>query len=329
MSCSPRAGCCSRRARGGCMIGACLPRPARPPARSRQAVPPSDDRRGAAWVATISAVIVIAAFVASKAARDAILLARFDIKTLPIFIAISAVTSLPVILIAGRWMARFGPARLIPVVNVASAALAVGEWMLLQRYPRAGAVMAYFHLATLGAVLVSGFWWIVNERFDAQTAKRHISRIGIGATLGGIFGGVIAERSAVHLAPDAILLVLAALQLACAVTLRLFGRMAGREPSMAKPADTWLALREATRSPLLRTLGGIVILGAVSAGALDYVFKAAIVPATSHEGLLRSLAIFYTATSVITAIIQVVACGPLIARLRGSRRAGAARARGG
>src|SRR6185295_610537 len=136
------------------------------------------------------------------------------------------------------------------------------EWCLLQPYPRAGAVMAYFHLTTLGAVLVSGFWSIVNERFDVQTAKRHISRIGIGATLGGILGGVIAERSAVHLAPDAILLVLAGLQLACAVSLRLFGRMAGRESSTPKPADTWLALREATRSPLLRNLAGIVVLGA-------------------------------------------------------------------
>lgn len=278
-------------------------------------MPAGDDRRGAAWIATISAVIVIASFVASKAARDAILLARFDIKLLPIFIAISAVTSLPVILLAGRLMARWGPARLIPVVNVVSAVLAVGEWLLLQRYPRVGAVMAYFHFATAGAVLVSGFWSIVNERFDVQTAKRHISRIGIGATLGGIFGGVIAERSAVHLAPDAILLVLAGLQLACAVSLRLFGQVAGREPSTPKPAGMWLALREASRSPLLRNLGGIVILGAVAAGVMDYVFKADIVHASTHDGLLRSLAIFYTATSVITAIVQVVACGPLLARL--------------
>src|SRR5262249_50625486 len=114
----------------------------------------------------------------------------------------------------------------------------------------------------------------------------------------------------------------AGLQLSCAVTLRLFGRFIGSEPSPPKPADTWLALREATRSPLLRNLGSIVILGAVAAGAMDYVFKADIVQATTRDGLLRSLAIFYTATSVITAIIQVVACGPLIARLGVPRSVG-------
>jgi hypothetical protein len=276
---------------------------------------PSDDQRGAARVATVSALIVVASFVASKAARDAILLARFDIKTLPIFVAISAVAALPIILVAGRLMARFGPARLIPVLNVVSAAFAVGEWLLLHRYPRPVAVIAYFHFSTAGAVLVSGFWSIVNERFDVQSAKRHISRIGIGATLGGIFGGLVAERAAVYLEPDAILLVLAGLQLACAATLYLFAGVAHRRSSVARPAGTWRAFRVATRSPLLRGLGGIVVLGAVAAGIMDYVFKADIVHASSHDGLLRSLAMFYTVTSVITAIVQAIVCGPLITRL--------------
>jgi hypothetical protein len=48
---------------------------------------------------------------------------------------------------------------------------------------------------------------------------------------------------------------------------------------------------------------------------MDYVFKADIVHASSHDGLLRSLAIFYTVTSVITAVVQVLLCGPLLARL--------------
>jgi AAA family ATP:ADP antiporter len=275
----------------------------------------NDGQRGAAWVATISAVIVIASFVASKAARDAILLARFDVTRLPLFLTISAVTSLPIILAAGRLMVRWGPARLIPVLNVASAALAFGEWLLIGRAPRVIAVVVFFHLATLGGVLVSGFWSMVNERFDVQSAKRHIARIGIGATLGGIFGGVIAERSAVHLAPDAILLVLAGLQLTCAVTLRLFGWTERREPAAALPDQPWLALRAATRTPLLRVLGGLVILGAIAAGVMDYVFKADIVRGASHDGVLRSLAIFYTVTSVITAVVQIAVCGPLITRL--------------
>ncbi|TMQ13530.1 MAG: hypothetical protein E6J90_28420 [Deltaproteobacteria bacterium] len=278
-----------------------------------------DDQRGTARIATISALIVVAAFVAGKAERDAILLGHFDIKLLPIFIGISAVTSLPIILLTGRLMARFGPARLTPALNAVSGGLAAGEWLFLPHYPRLIAVVVFFHLALSGAVLVSGFWSIVNERFDVQSAKRHISRIGIGATLGGILGGLIAERSAVYLPRDMILLVLAALQIGCAVTLYLFGNGGRRAPNAAPPPGTLLALRVALRSPLLRNLGVIVVLGAIAAGAMDYVFKADVVAAPSHHGLLRSLAIFYTFTSVITAIFQAIVCGPLLTRLGAPR----------
>jgi hypothetical protein len=276
---------------------------------------PHDDQRGAARIATISALIVVSSFVAGKAARDAILLAHFDVKTLPIFMAISALMSLPIILVAGRLMTRYGPARLVPAINLASALLSGVEWLLLHRYPGPVAALVFFHLATSGAVLTSGFWSIVNERFDVQTAKRHIGRIGMGATLGGILGGVLAERTAAYMRPDKILLVLAALQLTCAVTLYLFGASNARPQVPSKPAGTWAAFRVVTRSQLLRNVAAIVVLGAVAAGVMDYVFKADIVQMSSKAGLLRSLAIFYTVTNVITAIVQIAVCAPLIARL--------------
>jgi hypothetical protein len=269
-----------------------------------------DAQRRIGWVTTVVALVVVAGFVAGKAARDAILLSNFGIKTLPIFVAISALIAMPIILIAGRLMTRFGPARLMPALNLISAACAVAEWFLLARYPRSTTIAIYFHLSTSGAVLVSGFWSIINERFDVQSAKRHIGRIGMGATLGGIAGGVIAERTAVYLAPDAILLVLAGLQLASAATLHL-----SRDTSLRPPSSPRFALGVVTRSRLLRNLGIVVVLGAVAAGVLDYVFKADLVATASKVGLLRSLAIYYTVTSVLTAIVQVAVCGPLIARL--------------
>jgi hypothetical protein len=175
--------------------------------------------RRAMWIATITALVVVAAFVAGKAARDAILLSRFGVESLPIFIGISAVISLPIILVAGRLMARFGPARLMPMLNLVSAAVGLIEWLLLSEYPRATTIAIYFHLSISGAILVSGFWSIINERFDVQTAKRGIGRIGVGATLGGILGGLIAQGTAVYLSTDMIMLVLAILQLFCALAL--------------------------------------------------------------------------------------------------------------
>ena len=258
----------------------------------------------------MTALIVVAGFVAGKAARDAILLSNFGIERLPIFITISALVSMPVILIAGKLMTRFGPARLMPALNLISAGFAIVEWFVLPRAPRPAAIVIYFHLSTSGAVLVSGFWSIINERFDVQTAKRHIGRIGMGATIGGIAGGMIAEGTAVYLSTDTILLVLAGLQLLSAVTLHLV-----RDTGIRPPGPARFALGVVTRSPLLRNLGILVVLGAVAAGVLDYVFKADIVATAAKGGLLRSLALYYTVTSVITAIVQAAFCGPLIARL--------------
>ncbi|MDB4957954.1 MAG: hypothetical protein JWO36_5523 [Myxococcales bacterium] len=268
-----------------------------------------------AGIATISALIVVAAFVASKAARDAILLASFKVTALPLFIGISAVLSFPIILVTGKLMTRHGPGRLIPLLNLGSAALALGEWLALQTSPKPAAVAIFFHLSISGAVLVSGFWSIVNERFDVQTAKRHIGRIGMGATLGGIAGGLIAERTAVYMTPDKILLVLAGMQLVCAVVLLLFRGSPRPEPAISKDNGTWSALRVVTKSPLLRNVAVVVVLGAVAAGVMDYIFKADIVAGSTKEGLLRSLAIFYTVTNVVTAVVQAAIGGAVIARL--------------
>ncbi|MEP6863056.1 MAG: MFS transporter [Deltaproteobacteria bacterium] len=264
----------------------------------------------------MTALVVVAAFVAGKAARDAILLSQFGIRSLPIFITIAALVSLPIVLVAGKLMTRFGPAHLMPLLNLASAACALAEWLLLGPFPRMTAIAVYFHLGISGALLVSGFWSIVNERFDVQTAKRHIGRIGMGATLGGILGGLIAQATAVYLSPDSILLVLAGMQLVCAATL-----YALRDPTMtplpiaAPSTGPWAALGIVTRSRLLRNVGVVIVLGSIAACVLDYVFKADLVAGSSKAGLLRSLAIYYTVTSVLTAVVQLVLCGPLVARL--------------
>src|SRR3954470_3044458 len=171
-----------------------------------------DEHKPLAALATVSALLVVAAFIGAKAARGATLLTHYRLRALPLFVGLSALLSLPVIILAGKLMVRYGPHRLVPVMNAVSGAVAVGEWMTIHSFPRVVSVIVFFHLSTASAVLVSGFWSIVNERFDIHSAKRHIGRIGMGATIGGILGGIIAERTAVYLQPDAILLVLAAMQ---------------------------------------------------------------------------------------------------------------------
>lgn len=274
-----------------------------------------DDQPVAARVALMGALVVIASFVGGKAARDAILLSNFDVTDLPLFVGAAAITSLPIVLLVGRMFARHGPRGLVPALGALSASLLFAEWVLYDYAPKVGAVAIFFHLTLFGAVLVSGFWSIVNERFDARTARRYIGRIGVGATIGGIVGGVIVERASVYLEPSAILLVLAGLQLICVALQIALSRGAPPVAPHAAAATESAAIKVVAKTPLLRNLAALVILGAIAATVLDYVFKARVVEAAGKEGPLRFFAIYYTATNILTALAQIAFARVTLERL--------------
>ena len=97
----------------------------------------------------------------------------------------------------------------------------------------------------------------------------------------------------------------------CAVMLWLFGRGGQTKEELASES-TWRALGQVARTSLLRRAGLVVVITAVGAGALDYVFKADIVHGGSRADLLRTLAVFYTVTNIITAVVQIGLCGPVL-----------------
>ncbi|HEY0255724.1 MAG TPA: hypothetical protein VGC41_29545 [Kofleriaceae bacterium] len=268
----------------------------------------TDDKR-LTRLAAATGFLVIATFVAGKAARDATVLSTFSIKLLPTFVGIGAAITIPLVLFIGRRLAQKGPAWLFPRMNASSATLLVLEWFFLPN--KLAAAVAYVHLAALGPVFVSGFWSTINERLDARAAKRAIGNVGFATTLGGIAGGLVAQAVAAWLPPSAILLVVAMMQLVSALLLAALGRRAPLTAPEANPS-IWTGTRVIAKSSLLRNVFALIVLGAMGAAALDYVFKADISRAGSP---LKALALYYTVTSVVTAIVQLVATDKTIAKL--------------
>jgi hypothetical protein len=268
-------------------------------------------------VAAMTGFAVVAAFVAGKTARDAMFLTSFQVTLLPTFAAISAIVTIPLVLVVARRMTSMGPARLVAMLYIASTALLVLEWLASARWPRVAAAAAFFHVGAVGPILVSGFWSTVSERFDPRTAKRNIARIGLGATLGGIAGGLVAQATAAWLPPRAILLVVAALHLACVALVRALARHQEAKPE--EPGDVWEGMRVVGRSPLLRAMATIALLATMGVAALDYAFKVQI--AGSARGPLRALGIYYTVTNVITALVQMLITTRAIARIGVGRSA--------
>jgi hypothetical protein len=247
---------------------------------------------------------MIAYQVASKATRDALFLSHFPITTLPPLLTSSAIVSIVVVLAFTRVLARWGPARVMPSMFLVNAALLLGVWGLSFRNPPLAAIATYFHVAVLGPIVVSCFWSLVSERFDARTARREISRIGALGTLGGLMGGVLADRVAHWGGVLTMLPVLAGLHIVCAVAV--MGVGSPRAPSAELPSMNLSGgLRLVARDTYLRRIGLLTAAGTLMAALLDYAFKAhATATWTGGPALVRVFSVFYTGTALLTFIIQ-------------------------
>lgn len=255
---------------------------------------------------------MIAQQVAGKATRDAFFLSQFEAARLPLVMAGSAGLSLLVVLAIARLMSRYSPARAVPAVFVVSGLMFAGEAGLAVREPGLTAVLLYLHTAAFGAALVSAFWSVINERYDPHTAKRAIGRIAGGAAAGGVIGGVVAWQVGTRLPVWAMLLILAATCMVCALGV---ARLGGDGSSEPEADDSPSAARLFREIPYLRHLALLVALTAVVSTVVDYVFKAAAADAYTSPGALVSFfSIFYTVTGLATFAVQSVASRPVLAR---------------
>ena len=258
----------------------------------------------ATFVASLTAALMIAQLVGAKAARDALFLSHFAPDHLPAVMGAAAVLGIGTALVTGRWLARVGPSRSVPWLFGLHALAFAGEYLAAARAPAQVALVLYLHVASLGAVAASGFWSAINERFDPYTAKRVIGRIGAGATLGGVLGGLATERLGRVLPMGDMLLGFALLNALVAVgAWQLQGSADTRTGRADEAQET--GLRVLGRTPYLRDLALLVLLLAIADAMVDYVFKAEAGRAFGQgESLLAFFAYFYTISSILTFAVQ-------------------------
>lgn len=263
--------------------------------------------RSVAIIAFGTALGLLSAHIAGKAIRDALFLSNFPVTDLPAVMIAAAVVSLAAAWAMSRLLTQVGPARTVPGVFGLSGLLFAAEWWLLELAPRPVSVVLYLHYAALGGVLISGFWSVINECFDPHSGKRTIARISGFATLGGVVGGLGAERISVLFGLPAVLPALAALHLGCAVAVRAIAAGSPGQASAAQPdgsADS-SGLRTLFTQPLLLQMAGVVAALALIDGLLGYALKAeASARFEGGEGLIRFFAIFHTAAGLVAFGLQ-------------------------
>jgi AAA family ATP:ADP antiporter len=269
--------------------------------------------------ACLAAGLLVAQQVAAKATRDALFLSNFPVTTLPIASGLTAGVSLAGVLAFSRGMARSSPPVMMRWVLGVSAILLIGEWSLSLAAPRLAAVAVYFHVGLFGATLVSGFWSVINESFDPYTARHVIGRIGTGAGVGGVVGGLLTWRAAGLIGVAPMLLVIVGLTLACLIVLETLHRTdRGRVPPAApavRPGPAY-ALRLIRREPYLRNVAVLVGLCALTEAVLDYVLSAAVTTRFGRGGPLMSFfALYHTSVGVVALGLQTALARRALERL--------------
>lgn len=261
------------------------------------------------------AALMLAHQVAGKAVRDSLFLTNYPVSELPKMVMASAALAVVFVLLFARAMGRFGPLRLVPAGFFLSAVAHAAEYSFLADAPALWSVLVYLHIVGLGAILLSGFWSQMAESFDPRAAKQVFGRIAGAGTLGGIAGGLMAERVAALFTASSVLLLLAALHLLCAIVL---ATVRGGSPGSLsqEPAEPISPRELFRRAPYLRMIAVVVLAGTSSAAVLDYLFKAG-AGAAFEKGapLLRFFAIFYTATQVLTFLAQTLLARRLLNKL--------------
>ena len=272
------------------------------------------EERRAVAAGGLAAAALVAHQVAGRATRDALFLSHFPVESLPIAIAVASAASIVGVLAFTRALLRYSPARAVPAALAAGTALLLAQWSLAGRYPRGAAVALYLHLAFFGATLVSGFWSLVNERFDPHAAKRAVARIGAGASLGGVAGGLLAAGASSLWPVEAMLLVMAALNLAALAALH--GLHPERREGPPEEQATAQGLNELRKVPYLRLLALMVALGALAEALLDYVLSVRAVGDLGRgRPLLSFFASFHTGVAIVGLGVQALLSRRMLERL--------------
>jgi len=276
---------------------------------------PDRDLRLSYLAAVIAAGTMIAFQTAGKATRDALFLSVYDVSVLPRTVIVAAVVSVLAALLAARWMTVLSPGRLVPLAFGTSAGLLLVEWLLVGPARSVVAIVLYLHFAALGAVLISGFWSVVNERFDPRTAKRYVGRIAAGAAAGGVVGGLLAYLISTFGVIAPMLPALAVLHAVCAI-LVLLVRERDSPPARSEAEPRMFSgVGVIAQTPYLRMLVTMVLLVGVGEVLIDYVLKARAAAAFDRGELLRFFALFYAGIGLLTVLVQAVTSKVALQRL--------------
>ncbi|MGH7505843.1 MAG: NTP/NDP exchange transporter, partial [Longimicrobiales bacterium] len=268
--------------------------------------------------------LTIAGSVASKAARDALFLDRFEATDLPyVDIAVAVLVGL----IAGIYI-RLGARTNLRNLQVASllafAATAVAFWWAARRTAgETGVLFAiiYVWVGALSVLIPTQVWTLANYVMTTREAKRSFGFIGGGAILGWIVGGFATRVLAARFGTESALLWVAATLVASAWLVWLvwsrrpahFAADDAAAEAVLPAAGLWPSFTMVRGSAYLTAIASVVWLAAFVTTVAGWQFKAiakTYVPNT--DDLTMFFGTFNIIAGVIALALQVLLTGRIL-----------------
>jgi ATP:ADP antiporter, AAA family len=269
--------------------------------------------------------LIVSSFIAGKAARDALFLARFGALQLPY-------VDIAVALLVGLWLwAYLRAGRFISLRRLVSASLlffasnALLFWYL-SKYADAPWVLpiVYVWVGLFGVVAPAQVWMLANYVLTTREAKRLFAFVGSGAILGAITGGFVIRRTAVRFGAESTLLGIALALLACVVVADQLWRRRhlahgvleedDEEPATSKvgPVGLRTSLRLIAQSRYLTSIAAVICLSSFATAVAAWQFKAT---ASRHFTDPDRLAAFFGGFNFYAGILAFVLQLALTSRL--------------
>ena len=213
---------------------------------------------------------------------------------------------------------RLVPRRaMIPVTLAAMVGLLVLFWLMFSGLGNAKVVAAGFYLygLILGILLISQFWTLANDIYDARQAKRLFGLVGAGSSLGGASGAALTASLVEPYGANSMLLLSAALLGLCMTIVILIVRReksAGASDASKTGEEEGVsgaeALKLLSESRHLQIISLVIGFAAIGAAIIEQQLNMATAEAkgaTNTDGITAFLAQITVYLSLIGFLIQV------------------------
>lgn len=229
---------------------------------------------------------------------------------LPWVLVVSGVLVGLVMQLYSRAVSRLPPRTVQAATQIGIALLLIVFWALFRASAPGASVLFYFSGQILGVLLISQFWTLANDIYDARQAKRLFGFIGGGASLGGITASALVAFTVGQVGTNNLLLVSAAMLLVCAAVVTAVLRQSRAATVTVAAADeSGVGGREAVRllreSRHLQLIALVIGFAAIGAGLLDQQLNMAVEEAAGAGGA-NSIAAFLGQVQLYLSIAGLV-----------------------